>query len=89
MTTNHEYHPDGAGRQRFDAEDYLSPPQDEIPQNAQFGLWDFDTKTWLYKWYFNANDAQFAADEIARSSGLNIGIISIDGWEYFNPSGFE
>ena len=83
-----EYDPSGAGCQRFEAEDHLQPPQDEIPQDAQFGLWDLDAEAWLYKWYFNANDALVAADEVARS-GLNLGIISTDGWEYFNASGFE
>ncbi len=87
MTTNYEYDPSGAGCQRFDAEDYLQPPQDNIPPKAQFGLWDFDVEAWADEWYFNDNDAQVAADEIGRS-GFNLGVVSIDGWEYFNPSGF-
>ncbi len=86
--TNYEYDPSGAGRQRFDDEDWRHPPQDNIPPKAEFGLWTFDVNEWADEWYFNANDAQVAEDEVARS-GFNLGIISVDGWEYFNPSGFE
>ncbi len=88
MMTNYKYDLSGAGCQRFDEEDYLQPPQDNIPPKAQFGLWNFDAGEWADEWYFNAGDAQDAADEMARSGG-NLGVVSIDGWEYFNPSGFE
>lgn len=81
------YDPSGAGLQRFDPEDYLQPSQDNIPEGALFGLWDFDNECWLGEWYFTADEAQDDADGVARS-GRNWGVISVDGWEYFNPPGF-
>lgn len=81
------YDSSGTGLQRFSIVDYYYPPQDNIPDNALFGLWDFTTETWLNEWYYNHNDAQEDADGVSRS-GFNYGVISIDGWEYFNPSGF-
>ncbi len=40
MITNYEYHPDGAGCQRFDEEDYVSPPKTIFPQRRSlvFGI---------------------------------------------------
>lgn len=80
------YDPHGMGLQPSPSDDE-QPPQDGIPEDALFGVLNFDTNEWTGTWLNDEDMAQDVANNVNRS-GLPLIVISIDGSEYFESSGF-
>lgn len=75
------------GLQPIPDDEYELPPQEGVPEGALYGVINFDTNQWAGDFFYNIREAQNAADAVNRS-GLPLAVISIDGREYFESSGF-
>ena len=67
-------------------ENFEIPPAN-APGGALYGVLNIDANEWQDEWFFNLDEAQDAADAIAQS-GLPLAVLTVDGGECLEQSGF-